>query len=119
MRVHEPFTAIDFLNDKSPLHSWTLNSAMEYICNLNVGVVVLLNCSKPPSVFFEHLSNLENFKEVDSINISSTLRNYGFGAAILRDIGVRRMKLLSTPRKMPSMAGFGLEVVNYVNSPKS
>ena len=38
------------------------------------------------------------------------LRNYGIGAQILRDLNVGRMRLLAKPRKMPSMAGFDLEV---------
>jgi 3,4-dihydroxy 2-butanone 4-phosphate synthase/GTP cyclohydrolase II len=41
------------------------------------------------------------------------LRNYGTGAQILRDLGVGKMKLLATPRKMPAMDGFGLEVTGY------
>jgi 3,4-dihydroxy 2-butanone 4-phosphate synthase/GTP cyclohydrolase II len=45
---------------------------------------------------------------------SVDLRVYGIGAQILRDLGVRRMRLMAAPRKMPSMAGFGLEVVGYV-----
>jgi 6,7-dimethyl-8-ribityllumazine synthase len=41
------------------------------------------------------------------------LRTYGIGAQILRDLGVRKMKLLANPRKMPSMTGFDLEVTGY------
>ena len=41
------------------------------------------------------------------------LRHYGIGAQILRDLGVGRMRLMAAPRKMPSMAGFGLEVTGY------
>ena len=41
------------------------------------------------------------------------LRNYGIGAQILRDLNVGRMRLLAKPRKMPSMAGFDLEVTGY------
>ncbi len=41
-------------------------------------------------------------------------RIYGIGAQILRDLGVGRMRLMAAPRKMPSMAGFGLEVTGYV-----
>jgi 3,4-dihydroxy 2-butanone 4-phosphate synthase/GTP cyclohydrolase II len=41
------------------------------------------------------------------------LRNYGIGAQILRDLNVGRMRLLAKPRKMPSMAGFGLEVTGH------
>ena len=46
---------------------------------------------------------------------SMDLRLYGIGAQILRDLGVRRMRLMAAPRKMPSMAGFGLEVVGYLS----
>jgi hypothetical protein len=40
-------------------------------------------------------------------------RIYGIGAQILRELGVGRMRLMSSPRKMPSMAGFGLEITGY------
>ena len=116
VRVHEPFTVMDFLNDESSIHSWTFDAAMRYISKQEKGVVVLINCAKPPSVFFEHLDNLDNCKKVQSNKRSNILRNYGLGAAILRDIGVKKMSLLATPRKMPSMAGYGLEVVNYLSS---
>jgi 3,4-dihydroxy 2-butanone 4-phosphate synthase/GTP cyclohydrolase II len=43
-------------------------------------------------------------------------RDYGIGAQILRDLGVGRMRLMAAPRKMPSMAGFGLEVTGYLRS---
>jgi len=45
------------------------------------------------------------------------LRNYGIGAQILKDLGVRRMKLMALPRPMPSMAGFDLEVTGYLQPP--
>jgi hypothetical protein len=44
------------------------------------------------------------------------LRTYGVGAQILRELGVRRMKLLGSPRRMPSMTGYGLEVTGFVSS---
>ena len=47
------------------------------------------------------------------------LRTYGIGAQILRHLGVRRMKLLGNPRRMPSMTGYGLEVTGFVAAPPS
>jgi 3,4-dihydroxy 2-butanone 4-phosphate synthase/GTP cyclohydrolase II len=41
------------------------------------------------------------------------LRTYGVGAQILRELGVGRMRLLSQPRRMPSMAGYDLQVVGF------
>jgi len=46
-----------------------------------------------------------------------TLRKYGIGAQILRDLGVKKMRLMALPRRMPSMAGFGLEVTGYLQPP--
>jgi len=43
-------------------------------------------------------------------------RSYGIGAQILRDLNVGKMRLMATPRKLPSMMGFGLEVVGYVHT---
>jgi 3,4-dihydroxy 2-butanone 4-phosphate synthase/GTP cyclohydrolase II len=43
-------------------------------------------------------------------------RSYGIGAQILRDLNVGKMCLIATPRKLPSMAGFGLEVVGYCHA---
>ena len=45
------------------------------------------------------------------------LRTYGVGAQILRHLGVRRMKLLGAPRRMPSMTGYGLEVTGFIAAP--
>ncbi|GAB6066399.1 bifunctional 3,4-dihydroxy-2-butanone-4-phosphate synthase/GTP cyclohydrolase II [Aquifex pyrophilus] len=43
------------------------------------------------------------------------LRDYGIGAQILRDLGVRKMKLMTNnPRKIVALEGFGLEVVDRV-----
>ena len=45
---------------------------------------------------------------------SRELRTYGIGAQIIADLGVRKMRVLSAPRKLSGLAGFGLEVVEYV-----
>ncbi len=43
-------------------------------------------------------------------------REFGIGGQILRDLGVRRMRVLTnTPRNMPGLSGFGLEIVEHVS----
>ena len=44
------------------------------------------------------------------------LRTYGVGARILLDLGVRRMRVLSAPKRIHGLSGFGLEVVEYLES---
>ena len=47
---------------------------------------------------------------------SSELRTYGIGAQIIFDLGIRKMRVLSAPKHMTGLAGFGLEVTEYVES---
>ena len=42
-------------------------------------------------------------------------RLHGIGAQILKDLNVGKMRVLARPKRIPSMAGFGLEVVEYVS----
>ena len=47
------------------------------------------------------------------------LRTYGVGAQILRSLGVGRMRLLGSPRRMPSMTGYGLEITGFTAAPSA
>ena len=80
------------------------------------GVVVLLHRNETGAALLERLQATpdaaERAPKVD-------LRTYGIGAQILKDLGVTRMRLLAMPRKMPSMAGFDLEVTGYVQPTKA
>ena len=42
------------------------------------------------------------------------LRTYGIGAQILRDLGLKHMRVLSAPLQMQGLSAFGLDVVEYV-----
>jgi 3,4-dihydroxy 2-butanone 4-phosphate synthase/GTP cyclohydrolase II len=42
-------------------------------------------------------------------------RHHGIGAQILRDLGVGKMLLMSSQRRLPSMSGFGLDVCGYIS----
>ncbi len=50
------------------------------------------------------------------LGFKDDLRDYGIGAQILFDLGVRKMKLLTNnPKKMVGLDGYGLSVVEQVN----
>jgi 3,4-dihydroxy 2-butanone 4-phosphate synthase/GTP cyclohydrolase II len=46
---------------------------------------------------------------------ATELRSFGTGAQILRALGVKGMRVLSAPKQMHALSGFGLEVVEYVS----
>jgi 3,4-dihydroxy 2-butanone 4-phosphate synthase/GTP cyclohydrolase II len=47
---------------------------------------------------------------------SRELRTYGIGAQIIADLGIRKMRVLSAPWKLLGLAGFGLEVEEYIDT---
>jgi 3,4-dihydroxy 2-butanone 4-phosphate synthase/GTP cyclohydrolase II len=112
-RVHEPLTVLDVLETQTQTHSWSLARALSEINEHGEGVVVLLNCAPPAQTLFAQLDASAPTVGSGSPASSSQLRHYGLGAAILRDVGVGKMRLMAQPRKMPSMMGFGLEVTGY------
>lgn len=51
----------------------------------------------------------------ERLGFAPDLRNYGVGAQILRDLGVRSMRLITNnPRKISGLQGFGLEIAERV-----
>jgi 3,4-dihydroxy 2-butanone 4-phosphate synthase/GTP cyclohydrolase II len=112
VRVHEPLSVIDLLDAGNGTHSWGVGEALEAMRQAGSGVVVLLNCTQTTEALEARLA------ETRPPRRGIDLRLYGIGAQILRDLGVRRMRLMAAPRKMPSMAGFGLEVTGYAELPR-
>jgi len=110
VRVHEPLSVIDLLDAGSVTHSWNLNEAMKTVAAADAGVIVLLHRSETGEALLQRLQAPAG----NTAQPKMDLRNYGIGAQILKDLGVTKMKLLALPRKMPSMAGFDLEVTGYL-----
>ncbi|MEP7280555.1 MAG: bifunctional 3,4-dihydroxy-2-butanone-4-phosphate synthase/GTP cyclohydrolase II [Rubrivivax sp.] len=118
VRVHEPFTALDLLDRAGAGHSWPLLQALAALRSQRCGVAVLLNCGDGIGVgtLLPAPAPAPGGADAPAArrSLPQDLRTYGIGAQILRDLGVARMQLLGSPRRMPSMAGYGLEVCGFV-----
>ena len=115
VRVHQPVSILDLLEVDTSTHSWNMAAAMEAIHRSERGVIVLLNCEESAEQMFAQFAALSQPSTRPQQRAASMdLRTYGIGAQILKDLGVGKMKLLASPRKMPSMTGFDLEVTGYV-----
>jgi len=119
VRVHEPLSIVDLLDAGAGTHSWSIPEALAAIAGNGAGVMVLLNCAQSDDALEERLAEAPPEGRPPRRDVRSTdLRTYGIGAQILRDLGVGKMRLMAAPRKMPSMAGFGLEVTGYADLPR-
>jgi 3,4-dihydroxy 2-butanone 4-phosphate synthase/GTP cyclohydrolase II len=116
VRVHEPLSVLDLIDAAAGGHAWPPAKALQIIAREGCGVLVLLNCGDSSQQLQQRIRAWSAPEEVPAAPRTAAvdLRTYGIGAQILRDLGVGRMKLMAKPRKMPSMAGFGLTAVGYL-----
>ena len=113
VRVHEPLSVLDVLEVNRAMHSWSLDACLARIASEGRGVVVLLNCGESAAQLvsqFEGTARASHGPERGRMD----LRTYGIGAQILRECGVHRMQLMGSPRRMPSMVGYGLEIAGFL-----
>ncbi|MGP1629672.1 MAG: bifunctional 3,4-dihydroxy-2-butanone-4-phosphate synthase/GTP cyclohydrolase II [Giesbergeria sp.] len=113
VRVHEPLSVLDALEVNRAMHTWGLDTSLAYIARQGCGVAVLLNCGESAEQLlaqFDGTARAAHAPERGRMD----LRTYGIGAQILRECGVARMQLMGQPRRMPSMAGYGLEITGYI-----
>ncbi|MGA9853462.1 MAG: bifunctional 3,4-dihydroxy-2-butanone-4-phosphate synthase/GTP cyclohydrolase II [Gammaproteobacteria bacterium] len=116
VRVHLQSTLNDVVGVRWDDLGWPLRNALRRVAR-DGGVVVILRQPENPAALVErlrgHLSN--DAQTEDGAPAAAVLRTYGIGAQILLDLGVKRMRVLSQPKKMHGLSGFGLEVAEYVS----
>jgi 3,4-dihydroxy 2-butanone 4-phosphate synthase/GTP cyclohydrolase II len=119
VRVHVQDTLGDVIGVQSPRLGWPLRSAMRRIAAEGAGVVVLLRYPETPRQLAAAVRGLAGTSQAEPARRErvAVLRTFGTGAQILRDLGVTRMRVLSAPKQMHGISGFGLEVVEYVDDP--
>lgn len=117
VRVHIHNILCDLTASLREECGWPLRAALKRVSEDN-GVVVILQQPQDNDTL---LSTIQSYcrqdrgEELPAAPQKHTLRTYGLGAQILSDLGVHKMKVLSAPKKMHAISGFGLEVVDYVN----
>lgn len=117
VRVHIENTLMDVLSSSRRDMGWPVRDAMQRIGEEGSGIVVLLRVPNPAGDLVNRIKAMNgsdgNSGEDNELE-PSDLRTYGIGAQILADLGVTQMRLLSAPKKMHALRGFGLEVVEYL-----
>ena len=119
VRVHLENPISDLTGSLAKDRGWPVDDVLKRLSEEESGVLVIL-CQQYESI--ELINQIESYKtnkqkaKVDKDNESSRdLRTIGLGAQILSDLGVKKMRVLSAPKRIHALSGFGLEVVEYVS----
>ena len=110
VRVHRADILTDILGERGPRHN-LVEKAMKIIAeDPEPGVVVIINTMRP-NIIAERFGAKPDSQE-DS---TTPLREYGVGAQILRDLGVRKMTYLSntSPTRVAGLDGYGLSIEGW------
>jgi len=118
VRVHLQNDLCDMFQPLKEDCGWPLRDALARIAAEPSGVLVLLRARSDHQELLRRIRTyqLEDKGVALARQAAPTdLRTYGIGAQILADLGVRRMRVLSAPKKVHAISGFDLEVVEYVS----
>ncbi|GLR63350.1 bifunctional 3,4-dihydroxy-2-butanone-4-phosphate synthase/GTP cyclohydrolase II [Marinospirillum insulare] len=120
VRVHQADTFRDLMDARSEdKTSWSLRKAMQKIAEAGEGVVVFLDNTQAKQNLDNQLRQflgLEREVRTNATDGSGTYLTIGTGAQILRDVGVGKMRLLSSPLKFGALSGFDLEIVETLTA---
>lgn len=124
VRVHVQNSLCDLFESTHEC-GWPLRSAMDFIAREGAGVIVVLRNYDSARAIVNRIEELKHGRKPEprpdgkSSKNDEDLRTIGVGAQILVDLGVRRMRVMSAPKHLHALAGFELEVTEFVNTEDS
>ena len=115
VRVHIQDTLGDILGVQATALGWPVTNAIRRISEEETGIVIILREQESSRDLMDAVENLSlQADELNEKRVDDGLRTYGVGAQILRDLGVKQMRVLSAPKQMYAISGFDLKITEYV-----
>ncbi len=118
VRPHAEYPPGDVFSYTYSNTSDLLHESMRLIAAEGKGVILYLRQSGQGALHFRNNRRTGRDTASPSTSPGSQIRDfrdYGIGAQILRDIGVRKIRLMTNyPRRLVSLPGYGLEIVEFV-----
>ena len=119
IRVHVRDSLCDLTASRRRDAGWPVDDALRRVAEEGSGVVVVLRAPESPERLAARIDHYRREDEGEALPPhdpgSTDLRTFGLGAQILADLGVRKMRVLSAPKRLHGISGFGLEVIEYVS----
>jgi 3,4-dihydroxy 2-butanone 4-phosphate synthase/GTP cyclohydrolase II len=118
VRVHVQNPLSDVLSIQRADFGMPLRTALAQIDTEGSGLVLVLGGDKDDDEILRQIQEKPEpaMKANGDNKRSRELRTYGIGAQIIADLGIRKMRVLSAPWKLTGLAGFGLEVEEYIDT---
>jgi 3,4-dihydroxy 2-butanone 4-phosphate synthase/GTP cyclohydrolase II len=116
VRVHVQNPLSDVLGIKRDDFGLPLRTALSEIARDGKGMVLVLGGHEDDENLLRRIQKQPepSVSSSGDSRHSNELRTYGIGAQIIVDMGIRKMRVLSAPKHLTGLAGFDLEVVEYV-----
>ena len=117
VRVHIENPIFDLIGG-SLKSSWPVRAVLQRLSQEKNGVlVVLCNQIEPDNLIAQIQSMTSTVPEVTGKKQGSReFRTIGLGSQILSDLGVKKMIVMSSPKRYHAISGFGLEIVEYMTN---
>ncbi len=122
VRVHVQNSLCDLLGASYEECGWPLKNAMKQIEYEGGGIVVILRNHDTARDIVQRIQacqlkgSADGAVPIDHGKIKDKeLRTFGVGAQILIDLGVKKMRVMSAPKHLHALAGFHLEVTEFVD----
>jgi 3,4-dihydroxy 2-butanone 4-phosphate synthase/GTP cyclohydrolase II len=115
VRVHIKDTLRDLVGVRSEHLGWPLRAAVGRVAAESSGVVVILRAEETPREFMDSVRLIDAKPPTPRHAGATVLRTYGIGAQILKDLGLKRMRVLSAPKQLQGLSAFDLEVTEYMD----
>ena len=116
VRVHVRNTLGDVLGVQEPELGMPVSIALREMADADAAVLVMLGEDEGSDALLARIKAGAGSVAETAGRLGDDLRTYGIGAQILSDLGVGQMQVLSAPKQFHGLAGFGLEITEYVEA---